>query len=328
MVLFLGENSIMNKRVVVAALALAAISVFAQETVKKNFLWEGATDTQGKVETGSPDSTAGYWYEYTDENDQGTSKFTWPADVEANDYNNFFGPLIEAYAGIKGSFTLGDGYEYPYAGIGFNVLSDKQEGADITAWEGICLAYESTIGFGIELGVENEKEVTAYDNYKATVGKSPTSTIADYAWNKFKQGKWGTVVDQDVVLKATAAIKLKFEGTAGTSGDFRICQIGSLGRCTGCGSCCGFSYDSSVKAAAASSVKAAAASSVKAQLSDRVLYIQGISSAKAEVINLQGEVVKSATVSSTMDLSGLDAGIYMVRVAGKSVNFAQKIVLK
>jgi hypothetical protein len=29
-----------------------------------------------------------------------------------------------------------------------------------------------------------------------------------------------------------------------------------------------------------------------------------------------------------MDLSSLDAGIYMVRVAGKNVNLAQKIVLK
>ena len=303
----------MNKRSALGIFACAAASAFAADNVSNTLYWNGATDTQGKVETGSPDSTAGYWYEYTDENDQGTSKFTWPADVEANDYNNFFGPLIEAYAGIKGSFTLGDGYEYPYAGIGFNVLSDKQEGADITAWEGICLAYESTIGFGIELGVQNEKEVTAYDNYKATVGKAAAATTADFAWSKFKQGKWGTVVDQDVVLKATAAIKLKFEGTAGTSGDFRICQIGSLGMCTGCKT---------------DAIKAVAATSVKAQLSDRVLYIQGISSAKAEVINLQGEVVKSATVSSTMDLSGLDAGIYMVRVAGKSVNFAQKIVLK
>ena len=311
----------MKKIITLAAIAGSAALAFADLKVTPTFLWDGGTDTEGRVDTGSDSvATAGYWYEYTDENDDGTSKFTWPADVEANAYNNFFGPLTEAYRGIKGSFTLGDGYEYPYAGIGFNVLSDKQEGADITAWEGICLAYESTIGFGIELGVENEKEVTGYDNYKATVGKAVTSTIADYAWNKFKQGKWGTVVDQNVVLKATAAIKLKFEGTAGTSGDFRICQIGSLGRCTGCGSCCGFSYDSSVKAAAASSVKA--------QLSDRVLYIQGISSAKAEVIDLQGHVVKSATVSSTMDLSSLDAGVYMVRIAGKSVNFARKIHLK
>ena len=310
----------MNKRVVVAALALAAISVFAQETVKKTFLWEGATDTQGKVETGSPDSTAGYWYEYNDKDYEGTSYFTWPADVEANAYNNFFGPLTEAYNGIKGSVTLGAGYEYPYAGLAFNVWNADGKGVDITTWNGICLAYESSIGFGIELGVENEKEVTAYNNYKATVGKAPVSTVQDFAWDKFEQGDWGIAVDRDVVLKATAAIGLEFEGTAGTSGDFHVCQIGSLGQCTGCATCCGFSYDSSVKAAAASSVKA--------QLSDRVLYIQGISSAKAEVINLQGEVVKSATISSTMDLSSLDAGIYMVRVAGKSVNFAQKIILK
>ena len=304
----------MNKIITLAAIAGSAAMAFAQLSVSNTFLWDGATDTEGRVDTGSDSvRTAGYWYEYTDSNDDGTSHFTWPADVEENTYGNFFGPLTEAYGGIKGSITLGDGYEYPYSGLGFNILSDKQEGADITVWQGICLAYESNIGFGIELGVENEKEVTAYDNYKATVGKAATPTATDFPWSKFRQANWGTAVDQEVVLQKTAAIKLKFEGSAGTSGDFRICQIGSLGMCTGCKT---------------DAIKAVAATSVKAQLSDRVLYIQGISSAKAEVINLQGEVVKSATVSSTMDLSGLDAGIYMVRVAGKSVNFAQKIVLK
>ncbi len=305
----------MNKIITLAAIAGSAAMAFAQLSVSNTFLWDGATDTEGRVDTGSDSvRTAGYWYEYTDSNDDGTSHFTWPADVEENTYGNFFGPLTEAYGGIKGSITLGDGYEYPYSGLGFNILSDKQEGADITVWQGICLAYESNIGFGIELGVENEKEVTAYDNYKATVGKAATPTATDFPWSKFRQANWGTAVDQEVVLQKTAAIKLKFEGSAGTSGDFRICQIGSLGKCTGCGG--------------KIIVKSAAASSVKAQLSGRVLSFKGFSSAKAEVINLQGQVVKSATVSSSMDLSSLDAGIYMVRVAGKSVNFAQKIVLK
>ena len=305
----------MNKIITLAAIAGSAAMAFAQLSVSNTFLWDGATDTEGRVDTGSDSvRTAGYWYEYTDSNDDGTSHFTWPADVEENTYGNFFGPLTEAYGGIKGSITLGDGYEYPYSGLGFNILSDKQEGADITVWQGICLAYESNIGFGIELGVENEKEVAAYDNYKATVGKAATPTATDFPWSKFRQANWGTAVDQEVVLQKTAAIKLKFEGSAGTSGDFRICQIGSLGKCTGCGG--------------KIIVKSAAASSVKAQLSGRVLSFKGFSSAKAEVINLQGQVVKSATVSSSMDLSSLDAGIYMVRVAGKSVNFAQKIVLK
>ena len=305
----------MNKIITLAAIAGSAAMAFAQLSVSNTFLWDGATDTEGRVDTGSDSvRTAGYWYEYTDSNDDGTSHFTWPADVEENTYGNFFGPLTEAYGGIKGSITLGDGYEYPYSGLGFNILSDKQEGADITVWQGICLVYESNIGFGIELGVENEKEVTAYDNYKATVGEAATPTATDFPWSKFRQANWGTAVDQEVVLQKTAAIKLKFEGSAGTSGDFRICQIGSLGKCTGCGG--------------KIIVKSAAASSVKAQLSGRVLSFKGFSSAKAEVINLQGQVVKSATVSSSMDLSSLDAGIYMVRVAGKSVNFAQKIVLK
>ena len=313
----------MNKRVVVAALALAAISVFAQETVKETFLWDGLNEYRGKVETGSPDSTAGYWYEYNDKDYEGTSYFTWPADVDTNAYGDFFGPLAEAYRGIKATVTMGAGYDYPYAGLAFNVWNADGKGVDITAWKGVCLSYESTIGFSIEIAPENEKEVTGYGNYKAPVAKTSCSgAIQDYAWDKFKQGKWGIAddrsiaVDRDVVLKTAATIRLEFEGTAGTSGDFHIWQIGSLGECTQSMAWCGFS------------VKAAAASSVKAQLSDRVLHFQGISSAKAEVINLQGEVVKSATVSSTMDLSSLDAGVYMVRIAGKNVNFAQKIVLK
>ena len=304
----------MNKKLTLAAVASVAAMAFAQ-SVSPTFLWDGSIDTEGKVETGSDEKTAGYWYEYNDENDGGSSKFTFPADVEENTYGNFYGPLVEAYGGIKADITLGDGYDYPYAGLGFNIWSENQEGVDISAWSGICLTYESTIGFGIELGVENEKTVTEYDNYKAAVSKAPTGASQDYAWAKFKQGGWGKTVDQADVLAKTAAIKLKFEGTAGTSGSFNICQVGSLGKC---GGACGSTGIKSI----------AAASSVKAQLAGRVLSFHGISSAKAEVINLQGQVVKSATVSSAMDLSSLDAGIYMVRVAGKSVNFSQKIVLK
>ena len=304
----------MNKKLTLAAVASVAAMAFAQ-SVSPTFLWDGSIDTEGKVETGSDEKTAGYWYEYNDENDGGSSAFTFPSDVEENTYGNFYGPLVEAYGGIKATITLGDGYDYPYAGLGFNIWSENQEGVDISAWSGICLTYESTIGFGIELGVENEKTVTEYDNYKAAVSKAPSGASQDYAWAKFKQGGWGKTVDQADVLAKTAAIKLKFEGTAGTSGDFNICQVGSLGKC---GGACGSTGIKSI----------AAASSVKAQLAGRVLSFHGISSAKAEVINLQGQVVKSATVSSAMDLSSLDAGIYMVRVAGKSVNFSQKIVLK
>ena len=293
-----------------ASIAGAAAMSFAQ--VSPTFLWDGTTDTQGKVETGSEEETAGYWYDYTDKDNEGTSAFTFPADVEANEYDNFYGPLIEAYGGIKGSVSLGAGYEYPFAGLGFNIWSEAQEGVDITAWGGICVSYQSTLGFAIELGVADEATVTEYNNYKATVSKSATMTSADFPWAKFKQESgWGVTVPQATVLGSTAAIKFKFSGTAGTSGDFLLQKVGSSGMCGSVG----------IKAVAS-------AGSVKATLSGRMVSFQGISSAKAEVINLQGQVVKSATVSTTMDLSSLDAGVYMLRVAGKNVKLTQKIILE
>ena len=233
--------------------------------------------------------------------------------MEENEYENFYGPLISAYQGIKGSVTLGDGYKYPYAGIGFNVWSGKQEGVDISAWGGICLSYQSDVGFAIELGVEDEATVTEYNNYKATVPKAAAMSTKDFDWASFKQeANWGKTVAQATVLAKTAAIKLKFSGTAGTSGSFLIQKVGSVGMCSGSGA---------VKAIAA-------AGSAKAMLSGRTVMFSGFTSAKAEVINLQGQIVKSATVSSAMDLSSLDAGVYMIRVAGKNVKLAQKIVLE
>ena len=71
--------------------------------------------------------------------------------------------------------------------------------------------------------------------------------------------------------------------------------------------------------------------SVKAQLSGRTLSFYGLKSAvNAEVINLQGQVVLKSALNgaASMNLANLDAGVYMVRVSGKSVNFAQKVLLK
>ena len=307
----------MNKKLTLTAIAgVAALAFGSDLKAEATFLWDGKIDTEGRVETGSDAKTSGYWYEYNDANNGGASNFAFPQDVEENAYGNFFGPLIEAYGGIQATVNLEDGYDYPFAGLGFNVWSEDQEGVDISEWGGICLTYKSTIGFGIELGVADEKTVTEYDNYKAPVAKAPDGASQDYPWAKFKQGDWGKAVDQADVLANTAAIKLKFEGNAGTSGSFNICQVGSLGKC---GGACG----------GGSAIKAiAAAGSAKAMLSGRVITFSGFTSAKAEVINLQGQVVKSATVSSAMDLSSLDAGVYMLRVAGKNVKLAQKIVLE
>lgn len=195
-------------------------------------LWCGLTDIEGRVETGSEEESAGYWYAYTDASDDGTSSMSYPPEVEENAYGNFFGPLTEAYGGIKATVTLGAGYDYPYAGLAFNVVSDSQEGGDISGWDGICLVYKSTLPLAIELGVEDEANVTGYNNYKASLPKETFMAVYDVGWDKFKQESgWGETADRDYVLEHVSTIRLKFSGTAGTTGDFLIQSIGRHGKC-------------------------------------------------------------------------------------------------
>lgn len=52
------------------------------------------------------------------------------------------------------------------------------------------------------------------------------------------------------------------------------------------------------------------------------------SRAPYEIANVQGQVVKSGKVEASINLAGLKAGIYMVRISGKSVNMNKKILLK
>ncbi|MBR2057783.1 hypothetical protein [Fibrobacter sp.] len=198
--------------------------------VNSSFYWDGTTDYEGRVETGSPEETSGYWFNYSDDYEGGSSRFTFPSDVEPDIYDNFFGPLVEAYGGIKASVTLDEGYDYPYVGLGFNVWSENQEGVDVSEWGGLCISYQSTIPFFIELGVEDEAILTEYVKYRASVSASNLITYVDFSWAKFKSSEFVGSVTEDV-LKKVAAIKLRFEGEAGTTGDFLIQKIGSLGEC-------------------------------------------------------------------------------------------------
>mgnify|MGYP007101840381 FL=1 len=200
------------------------------KNVYSRFLWDGTTDFVGRVETGSPEETSGYWFNYSDDYEGGSSRFTFPSDVEPDIYDNFFGPLVEAYGGIKASVTLDEGYDYPYVGLGFNVWSENQEGVDVSEWGGLCISYQSTIPFFIELGVEDEAILTEYVKYRASVSASNLITYVDFSWAKFKSSEFVGSVTEDV-LKKVAAIKLRFEGAAGTTGDFLIQKIGSLGEC-------------------------------------------------------------------------------------------------
>lgn len=304
----------MNKKILIASAFLAAATMVSALTT-----WSGPNGDY-RVDTGLDDGSdeSGYWYTYADDANGGSSAITWPVPT-GNEYDdNALDPIIDNCGGLCGNVSLGAGYNYPFAGLGFNLTGPDQTGADVTSWGGVCITYSASVAPILEVAPENEATVTEYNNYMSKLKVAASKTTVNLAWSDFKQESgWGVTVPQASYLGMVAAVKVKFSGKAGTSGDFNIMEVGENGQCSGGGT-------EAISAPVA-------ASSVKAMLSGRTLSFSGINSvAAAEVINLQGQVVLKGAVSasSSLNLASLDAGVYMVRVAGKAVNHSQKIVLK
>ena len=304
----------MNKKILIASAFLAAATMVSALTT-----WSGPNGDY-RVDTGLDDGSdeSGYWYTYADDANGGSSAITWPVPT-GNEYDdNALDPIIDNCGGLCGNVSLGAGYDYPFAGLGFNLTGPDQTGADVTSWGGVCITYSASVAPILEVAPENEATVTEFNNYMSKLKVAASKTTVNLAWSDFKQESgWGVTVPQASYLGMVAAVKVKFSGKAGTSGDFNIMEVGENGQCPGGGT-------DAISAPVA-------ASSVKAMLSGRTLSFSGINSvAAAEVINLQGQVVLKGAVSasSSLNLASLDAGVYMVRVAGKAVNHSQKIVLK
>lgn len=199
-----------------------------------NMLWDGYNDRgEGQVETGGDSRTSGYWYQFNDGDNGGTSALQFPSDIDTLIYGSPFPELIKKRHGIELGVKFGEGYEKPYAGVAFNVWNEEQEGGSVSPWGGICLQYKSSIDFEIELGLEDGAIPTMGScSFVASVPASTSEKISDFVWEKFKNN-CGAGVSPDLTdaLKKVASVRLKFSGAVGTTGDFLIQRIGAVGMC-------------------------------------------------------------------------------------------------
>ena len=315
------------KKLTIASALLAASAAFAFET------WLGV-DQNPQVDTGLDNGTetAGYWFSYTDKDDGGKSLVTWGGEV-GNEYSETaLDNVIIACNGVCGTATLDKGtltYN-PFVGIGFNVVGETSksdptpEAGDASAWGGLCITYTSAAAPALELGLGAYDQEIGYANPAASLPKSTAGSMKSLAWSDFKQPSWykgDTKISGAEAAARLVAVKFKIQATDGDYA-FNICAIGPYTGGTCSASCTPGEGPGAIKAVRG-------ASAMKAILSGRTLSISGVkTAATAEVLNLQGQVVAKGDVSSSLNLASLDAGVYMVRVAGKSVNFSNKIVLK
>ena len=306
----------MNKKALLTAALCTVSATLALDD------WYGDTES---IKTGLDNGleTSGYWYTYNDNKVGGKSKVV--LSTESPEVTNYVPEdVILECNGVCGEAVLTKGsltYN-PFVGIAFNVAGESSPTdptpavADASSWEGICITYTSDTPPSIELGLSEDVEKAIDEaNPSASLPKALTSTKKCLAWSDFKQQSWykgETKISGIEAAKQLTSVRFKIQAIEGNY-NFNIKKI-----------------DSYINAKPDNIKAIHKAPAARVLLSGRTLEFTGVSTATAEVFNLQGKVVAKGSIdkiASTLDLATLDAGIYTVHVAGRAVHFTQKIVL-
>ncbi|PWJ36871.1 T9SS type A sorting domain-containing protein [Fibrobacter succinogenes] len=313
----------------------AATSTFAGPFIT----WNGADESvTSQVETGLRNETdiSGYWVAYSDDSEGAESQILWDIDLNPEWIPNKYDPIIDYCKGMCGTAHLrkATSSHVPSANVAFCVVGMISEHdfslvtGDASSWGGLCVTYTSDTDISLELGLGEVTDSTInYANPAVPLPASKTSNRMVFSWSDFKQPSSynGDVkIDGETAAKQLATVRFKIQAE---DGDYRfnICAVGPKD-----GTCpeqCG-TPSTGIQIARGTSA-------VKAILNGRTLGFTGIkSTATAEVMNSLGQVVMKGAINNatnnatTISLASLNAGIYMVRVSGKNVNFAKKIVLR
>jgi len=273
-------------------------------------------------------STGGWWFAYVGDTKDGQEMSFEPIDYNTDGTYKLIttdetdgsiipgGNLIEG-VGLQVTMSAAGGASSTpaIAGIGFN-WTKAETPIDISANNGYCIVYSWTGSQALQMELGWDEAANGYDSWYTSMPATTGSTSSlDLPWAKFKQDGWDKA-KQPITVAQTKAVSLKIRlknaTAAKVEGTLTIAELGWSGEC-------GAGGTNSIG-------NFAKASSVKASLSGRTLSFSGVKAAKAEVLNLQGQVVMSGSTASAMNLASLDAGVYMVRVAG--ANLTQKILVK
>ena len=178
--------------------------------------------------------TSGYWFNYSDEVDGGTSTIVWPVAIGTEYDYEAMDPVIQHCNGLCGTAVLDSGLMYnPFVGVGFNLAGEASDGSaqpvDASAMGGICITYSSDVLPTIEMGLSEEVNASIeYANPAVALPRSLSSTTRFIPWSKFKQPSWyhGKIkFTGEEAAKQLANIKFKMQATPG-SYNFNIQAIG------------------------------------------------------------------------------------------------------
>lgn len=302
-----------------------AVAMAAASSASAYSLWN-LQDGEGQITNlGSGDQGgAFYWYDDQDPPNNGGSYTNMPDPSTEIDV---LGPWLFDNNGRIEMYTTAD-YEYSFVGVGFNWLDPVAVfNPTSLAGGGLSVCYMSLAPMLVDLKVEPGDKYE-WNSFVATLEAAPTPTHKTLPWAVFAQGDWGGKGDEPggivAYLESSAGVQFKFEGGgAAKTNVFHLGGLGWLGDANTCGDQLG---------AAAPVLSPGKFNGLNLVQNGRVLSFNGLNQAATiEVINMQGKLVSKDVVGvakSTLNLSNLATGVYMIRVSGSTLNFTQKVMLK
>jgi hypothetical protein len=279
------------------------------------------------------DATAGWWYGYdyeggsVDVKKQGTFIYFGEGVGLSDEADG--SSLIDSdalYVRLTAKSTSG-GEVYGGAGIGFDFRKSGSE--NINAKGGYCLTYESDGDMLLKLG-HNEKTYSDACTREIELPTKKTPGMVEKAWAAFEFPGWCLLataptnkVPDAVPLSEAVSVKIATYAsnkTTPTVVNFRLCEFGWQGSCTGtCAAGDGLPIIGGKPTQ----------SGVSFAMEGRMLSVSVTKATAVQVYNMQGAVVKTQTLTpeiKTINLSNMPAGIYMV--SAPSLGYTGKIMLK
>ena len=174
---------------------------------------------------------SGYWYDYSDKDIGGKSKIIWPVERGSDELDKKF---VQYCQGICGTVEIHSGYEYPFAGVGFNIAesakgSDTPVSVDVSDWGGICVTYLSEIEIKLQqsLGSNLDSALLDFDVPVKKLSKTSSPKEVCLAWTDFNQEGWGGKEKMTglEVARKLVSLNFKLEGRDGTLADFNIIRL-------------------------------------------------------------------------------------------------------
>jgi len=255
-----------------------------------------------------------------------------------------------------------ENYEPSIAGVAVSLTMDPKKPQDVDKYGGFCLTYESDHqnNAGDNAGAEMQLElgwdegikanlVKGYDSWYARIPEASGKKTVDFTWKgtsvwnenckasnpppmnesgdfmqddytcwKNNQGKpAGAPFKIESATKELVQVKIRLKGYEAQTVNFKLIEFGWLGEC-GNGS-------SPIVAGGVRPVNTVSFNTIGKTLTMNSTVGKPLA---VQVINLQGAVVKSATMSNgdKVNLQNLPTGIYMIRVP--SQNYTVKHIVK